>query len=310
MERIVLDTDLSLGEPGSEIDDGIALALALAEPEMDLLAVTTVFGNTDVATATELSRRILSRFRRDEIPVYPGAHRPLVVDPHRTPRTAAGAAPELHGAVMLAHLAREYAGELTIVAIGPLTNLALALRLDSSFATNVREVVAMGGQFFGQNGRLSQPGEFNFWVDPEAADIVLTSGIPLRLVGLDVTSQVRITISDLASEDDGDNFASFAATYVKSWITRLQERFPGSGVNSCALHDPLAVIALTRPELFTWEPACIRVSTALEITRGVATADLLHYDHAPEPNCYIASAVDAHIALESILGRLALKNPR
>jgi purine nucleosidase len=315
MARILLDTDLSMGDPGSEIDDGFALALAVADPGLDLELVTTVNGNTDVDTATRLTLELLDRLGHD-VPVARGSSAPLL---RSLPRSPAGAEPVLppgtdpsgrevsHAARHLVERVMAEPGELTIVAIGPLTNVALALALEPRMATAVKEIVAMGGVYLGQTNLATMPGEFNFWVDPDAAAMVLASGAALRLVGLDVTRQVRLSVGDAARlRGDGGEFGQLAAACTEEWIAHLQKTTPGDerGLDDCALHDPLAVAAVTRPDLLTWRAAHVRVETTTETTRGVAVADLLTSDSPPEPNCAIAVSVDVDGFREHLLALL------
>jgi purine nucleosidase len=311
LRRVVLDTDLAMGAPGSDIDDGFALALAVAEPSLELELVTTTHGNTDVVTATRLSRELLTLLGRPDVPVVRGASGPLDLrlrrddrDPAPPPDVGGGghAASELVSRIMAAP------GEVTVVAVGPLTNVALALLLEPRVAEAVQEVVVMGGVYQGTTNVASMPGEFNFWSDPDAAEVVLRSGAPLRLVGLDVTRQVRLSRADasrLASADGA--FARLAGEATDTWITFQEQVKPGEELEqgSCALHDPLAVAVVEHPDLVTWRAAHVAVETAGRVTRGVAVADLLQWQDAPEPNCRIGVAVDADAFRELFLQRIA-----
>lgn len=315
MQRIILDTDLAMGAPGSDIDDGFALSLSIAEPELTLDAVTAVNGNADIDTATLLSLELLNRLGQPDVPVYRGAAAPLSrPDRGRPPR------PEIaerygfrnpspgYAAVELARRVIDAPGEITVVAIGPLTNLAAALAIDARFATSVKEIVIMGGVFLGQTGEGGMPGEFNFWIDPEAAEAVMHSGAPLRFVGLDVTRKVRLTRAQAEHlrQSPADSFGHFAGEATSAWIDHMHAEFPRDPLltDSCPLHDPLAVAVVAHPELVTWQPAHVTVVTGDGPARGVAVTDLLHGSQARQPNCRIAVDVDVDAFLSYFVGSL------
>lgn len=303
MHRIILDTDLGMGAVGSDIDDGFALALATADPDITVEAVTTVNGNTDVESATLLSVDLLRRLGTPQVPVYKGAATPLTrPDKKRQPRPdvlrdyGSGVPAPGYAAAQLARRVMAEPGELTIVGIGPLTNLATAMALEPGLPGAVREIVMMGGVFTGQTGQAGMPGEFNIWIDPEAAEAVLHSGAPLRFVGLDVTLKVRLTRAHAARLAGGPagSFSSFAGQAASAWIDHMHADFPGDALldQSCAMHDPLAVAVVAHPELVTWRPAHVAVVTGDGVARGVTVTDLLTGVRPPQANCQIATDVD------------------
>ncbi|HYH32529.1 MAG TPA: nucleoside hydrolase [Pseudonocardia sp.] len=316
MYRVILDTDLAMGAPGSDIDDGFALALALADPDVSLELVTTVNGNTDVESATTLTVELLERLGRRDVRVVRGAADPLMrprlartSGSPAVPAPADGSRDPAPGRAATEIVERILAapGEITLVAIGPLTNVATALLLAPELATAVREIVIMGGVFLGHTNRTGMPGEFNIWVDPDAAAVVLASGAPLRFVGLDVTRQVRLTrehAGRMAAE--GRPFGTFAGKATEAWIDFLEDRNPGdeSEHGSCALHDPLAMAVVTQPDLVTWREAHVDVETAGDITRGITVADLLTTADPPAANCRIATAVDVAAFTDLFLDRV------
>ena len=314
MTRIILDTDLAMGAPGSDIDDGFALALAHADPALQLDLVTTVSGNTDVESATMLTLELAGRLGRPDLPVHRGASAPLTrPDRHRGAPEETRAAYGHHeprsgyAAVAILEHVLAHPGEVTLVAVGPLTNVAAALSLDRRLAGSVREVVVMGGVFLGQTHATGMPGEFNIWSDPEAADAVLRSGARLRFVGLDVTLQVRLTREHARQMvEAGGRFGTFAGESTAAWIDHQAARHPGDPrqADSCALHDPLAVAVVARPELVTWRDAHVRVVTGEGPARGVMVTDLLDAVDAPAPNCRVATAVDADAFLAGFLDTL------
>ena len=306
--RILLDTDLAMGAPGSNIDDGLALALAVADPDIQVDLVTTVAGNTDVDTATRLSRELLERVGREDIDVVRGAAAPLLGGLRRT-GTGSGSRPGRGRRAATEILERVLAepGELTVVAIGPLTNVALALVLEPAIAAAVDEIVVMGGIFLQHTNDVARPGESNVSADPEAANVVLRSGAPVRFVGLDVTRRVRLTREHAVEmAGSGRPFARFAGECALGWIEHNERRHPGDPreQGSCALHDPLAVAVLTRPGLVSWSAAHVEVETAGPLTRGVCVADLLTSADPPAANCEIATDVDADAFISTFLGRV------
>ena len=315
VERVLLDTDLGMGEPGTEIDDGFALALAVADAGISLELVTTVNGNTDVDTATRLTMQLLERLGVS-VPVARGAMAPLLRAHPRSPEGTEVVLPPgadrsgreiSHAARHLVERVMADPGELTVVAIGPLTNVALALALEPRLATTVKEIVIMGGVYLGHTNLAEMPGEFNFWVDPEAASMVLASGAPLRLVGLDVTRQVRLGPDDATRlREEGGSFGAFAADCTEGWIDHLRREASGEQrvQDTVAVHDPVAVAAVTRPDLLSWRDASVAVETAGERTRGVAVADLLTGHVPPRANCRIAVDVDVDGVRDHLLGRL------
>ena len=286
--RIILDTDLAMGAPDADIDDGFALALALASPELRVDLVTTVSGNSGVETCTAMTHRLLAVLGRDDVPVVQGAP------------ADGGAAAEIVRRVLAEP------GEITLVAIGPLTNLARALEIDPRLAHAVREIVVMGGVYLEQTNVAAMPGEYNFWCDPAAAQVVLDSGAPLRLVGLDVTRRVRFSRADADRLAELGEFGRVAAEATHGWIDFQERAKPREEIEqgSCALHDPLAVAAVLRPDLITWREARVDVETESRLTRGVAVADLLMWAAPPTPNCRIATAVDAEGFRELFLRRV------
>ncbi len=314
MTRIILDTDLAMGAAGSDIDDGFAFALAHAEPGLQLDMVTTVNGNTDVESATMLTLELAERLGCPDLPVYQGAAAPLTRPDryrpapeqtraefgHRTPRAG-------YAAVQILEHVLAHPGEITLVAVGPLTNVAAALSLDRRLASSVREIVIMGGIFLGQTHATGMPGEFNIWSDPEAAEAVLHSGAPLRFVGLDVTLQVRVTRAHAQQlAESGGSFGAFASEFTTAWIDHMAAQHPNDPVqaDSCAMHDPLAVAVVERPELVTWRPASVEVVTGNGPARGVMVTDLLDSVDAPQPNCQVATAVDTEGFLSYFLATI------
>ncbi|CAK7200634.1 hypothetical protein SEUCBS139899_003332 [Sporothrix eucalyptigena] len=304
--RIILDTDLSMGA-GADVDDGFALALAHADPELQLDMVTTVNGNTDVESATILTGVLMDRLGISQtVPLYKGAATPLIhtdlkrtVAPH-VEALRATAWPPVSGKYA-AHAIVEHVmankGEITLVCIGPLTNIALALVLEPRLVSALKELVIMGGVFFGTMYSWNKPGEFNVFTDPEAARAVLRSGARQRWIGLDVTFQVRMTTDDAdALKASPSPFSQFAGEAAATYIAYQTQRFPGRvpRMTSVPMHDPLAVAVVSRPELCQYQELAVNIETGEGVTRGIMVCDRQEVPNPPPPNCRVAVSVDAN----------------
>ncbi len=327
MIPVIIDTDPGLGEPGSDIDDGLAIALAVKSPELDVLALTIVNGNVDALTGTHVARNLTERLGIPELPVLLGAVAPLTRDMARVramfqavPGHAGSVSGELRGptsperaADYLVRMARERKGELVVIAIGPLTNLALAVQRDPEFATNVKELVIMAGSATGYAQNLTVVGDFNTFVDPEALDIVVRSGAQIRMVGIDQTSQVMLTRADAAAlRAQADEFSRWVADCTDAWIDFLGRAFPNreEHQDSCFLHDPLVVAAVTHPELLTWQPASVQVETESELARGLVVADRgLALEPAGPPNATVAIETGVDGFRRLFLERISAQHP-
>lgn len=312
--QILLDTD-----PG--VDDALALLLALGSPELELVAVTTVAGNVGLEATTRNALLLLELAGRPDVAVHAGEAPPLertlvtAADVHgidglggilsltdggrRRYPVAQRAADPLSAAAAIPAYARARPGEITVVAIGPLTNIARAAERDAEGVRCLREIVVMGGAFRSP-GNITPAAEFNLFADPEAADAILDLGLPLRFIPLDVTHQVLIRPEDLAHPAPGARLG-FLTDLLAHTFCFYAERV---GYEGCHLHDPLAVTAVIRPELFQFRPARIVVETAGRHTRGMTLADLRELRLPPPPNAAFAEAVDAAAAREFVLQRL------
>ncbi|WP_347819924.1 nucleoside hydrolase [uncultured Planktomarina sp.] len=261
--KLIIDTD-----PG--IDDAMAIFYAISSPEIDLLGLTTVFGNVTTPKATRNALYLLEQVGI-EIPVAEGLHRPRVLPPFPPTSAVHGVegfgtldvpAPQRHALAetapeYLVRMARAHRGELLLCPIGPLTNIAAAMELDSSFCSNLKGMVVMGGSLRA-GGNITPAAEANFYHDPHAADYVLRHGCNITLVGLDVTNRVicrRSFFGRLASESPklGGLLHDMAEFYIDFYET--VGKFDG-----CGMHDPSALVACIAPELFTTEPHALRVT--------------------------------------------------
>jgi purine nucleosidase len=294
--RVIIDTDPGLGEPGSDIDDGFAIAMALRSPELEVRGLTIVNGNVDALTGVDVARRLLERLGRADVPVLQGALAPLkrdmapvralfdaVLGGVRAKPTVTDLLPptkDTHAADFLAAEAAAHPGELVVVAIGPMTNLALAIRRDPRFARNVRELVLMAGSATTYAQNVTVVGDFNAYVDPDALDIVMRSGAAIRMVGIDQTSRVTLTRADVEAmreraKKQNDPFCAWAADCADAWIDFLGRAFPKRPEHrdGCFLHDPLTLGAVIAPELMSWAPAHVQVELESDLARGLVVAD-------------------------------------
>ena len=268
--RVVIDTD-----PG--VDDALALLLAMRSPELKIEAITAVAGNVPLELTLPNALRMVEIAGRTEIPVAAGARAPLVrrlvtaayahgenglggaVFPE--PRFKAVAEP---ASVLIRSIVRKYPGEVTLLTIGPLTNVATALNSDPELAGMVRSLVMMGGSLSG--GNITPAAEFNVYVDPEAARIVFQSGIPVTMVGLDVTRKTSLTGEYVRVLEAGQNAVSQAAGKIaRNAIQHNREQGFLVGPN---MHDSLAVAAFLDPSILKWKEYYVDVETSGELTAG------------------------------------------
>lgn len=290
--RAIIDTD-----PG--IDDAVAILFALNSGLFDIRGITTVAGNLGIETTTRNAGRILALAGRIDIPVIPGAERPLSrkgpssIDVHGddglggVPFPEPGAAPLARDAMswMAELLTAEPAGTIDILALGPLTNIARLTRQAPDAARRMRRLIAMGGAV-DEPGNVGPRAEFNIAADPEAAGIVLSAGLPLTLIPLDVTRKVRADLAWCTElETAGPAGAAAAAALVKAYFQSTQ------GKESRPLHDPCVMLLAARPDLFSCRNMPLAVDTDDGPDRGALTRD------PSRPEIQVAMQVQAGEAL-------------
>lgn len=256
---IIFDTDI-----GDDIDDALALALALQSPELDVRAITTVSDDTE--SRTRLVWKEIGLYGRRDIPVGKGAPEPLL-DPMRTdiaPQyrvlTAEDVVPESarHEAVrLIIETLKASPRKITLVPVGPLTNIALALKTDPSIRAKIERIVLMGGAFFPARS------EYNIRRDRIAAAIVFASGVPVTAVGLDVTEKCKLAGPDFEKLRSATNPASkLLVRLIELWQNGNPNQFP-------TLHDPLAVASALRPGLIETQRGRVEVETSSPLTFGM-----------------------------------------
>jgi inosine-uridine nucleoside N-ribohydrolase len=279
LQRIIIDTD-----PG--VDDAIAIFLALRSPELKVEAITPVCGNVPLELTLPNALRLVEIAGRTDIPVAAGASHPLIrrlvtaryahgnnglggVDfPAPTTKPARETANEI-----ISRIIRESPGEITIVALGPLTNLATVLRTDPEIAGMIRGIALMGGSLSG--GNITPSAEFNFYVDPEAARIVFDSHIPLTMVGLDVTRKVLLREDHVQQLEAVKNPVSQAVGRImRATIERLRT---GRDAPAVAMHDPLTVASLIDPAMLIVRDYYVEIETSGEWSAGESVG----YQRAP-----------------------------
>lgn len=302
---VLLDCD-----PGH--DDAIAILLALGSPGIDLLGITTTFGNCSVQQATRNALRILALVRRPDVPVAAGSAGPLVgrahlgdfihgatgIDGPVLPEP--GAAPHALGAVEFLRTSLLRAPTpVTVVATGPITNLALLLRDHPEVGTKIAEIVFMGGS--SDRGNTTPAAEFNAYADPEALHLVLTSGLPIRMVGLNLTHQALATrdvVARMRSMDHpvGRACADLMGFFGDTYSDVFEFVAP-------PVHDPCTIAALIDPGLVTWKKSFVAVETDGRWTRGATVVDL--HDRLDEPpNAHVAITLDVEAYWDLVLEAL------
>ena len=275
--KIIIDTD-----PGQ--DDAVALLLALASPELEILGITAVAGNVPLALTEKNVRKICELAGRTDLPVYAGAVRPmvneLVTAEHVHGKTGLDG-PELPEPAMplqerhavdfiVDALMAHTPGEVTLCALGPLTNIALALVREPKIAPRIKEIVLMGGGFF-EGGNITPAAEFNIYVDPHAADVVFRSQVPIVMMPLDVTHKALTTGSRIAAFRKMGTRVGAATAEMLEFFERFDEEKYGS--DGGPLHDPCVIAYLLQPGLFKGRPCNVSVETASELTLGMTVID-------------------------------------
>ena len=273
---IILDCD-----PGH--DDAVAMLVALASPQLDVRGVTTVGGNATLEHVTENALRVLALARREDVPVAAGARNPLTGPLHTAPHVhgesgiegpelpPARSEPVAEDAVNFIAAALEAASEsLTLVPTGPLTNIGLLLRERPDLKSKIAHICLMGGAF--GEGNITPSAEFNAWVDPEAADLVYRSGLPVTMIGLDVTHKAILWDAERTAMAD----AGGAATKLMCGLLGFYQGFHRRvyGWNGGPIHDAVAVAHLAHPGLVTTVRANVVMELDGEFTRGRTVVDL------------------------------------
>jgi len=302
---IVLDCD-----PGH--DDAVAMLLALASPEVELVGVTTVAGNQTLEKTTANAIRVLELVGRGDVPVAEGAERPLVRERHVAAHVhgesgldgpelppARGRPVERHAVDFLADAIRERDGRLTLVPTGPLTNVALLLALHPD--ARPERIVLMGGAV--GEGNRTPAAEFNVWADPEAAHRVLSSGLDVTMVPLDATHQALVRPEDAEELRAAGRIGRFVAELVDFYARFHRHLYPELG--GSPMHDPLALAHVVRPGLLEVRAAHVEVDLGRGPSYGRTNVDWRGRHDGREPNAHVGLAVDAPAFRALLLERIA-----
>ncbi len=306
--RIIIDTD-----PGQ--DDAVAILLALASPELEVLALTTVAGNVPLPLTTRNARTICELAGRPDLAIHAGCDRPLSrplvtaehvhgktgLDGITLPEPAMPLAPGHAVDAIIDLLRAAPAGTITLCPLGPLTNIATAFQKAPDIVARVAEVVLMGGGYF-EGGNITPAAEFNIYVDPEAADIVFRSGVPLVIMPLDVTHKA------LTSREWVEGMRALGTPVgraVASW-TDFYERFDTAKYGSLGapLHDPCVIAYLLNPGLFQGRHVHVAVELTGTHTLGMTVADWWRVT-GREANALFIGSVDRDGFFELLTERLA-----
>ncbi|MED4602070.1 nucleoside hydrolase [Paenibacillus validus] len=300
MQRIILDTDI-----GTDVDDALALALALRSPEIVLEGVTTVYGDVDIRA--RLVKKLMHLANRHDVCVYKGIEKPLLQNRevfwagHEELLLSNHEAFDIedrHAVDFIIDKIMSNPGEITLVPIGPLTNIAVAIIREPRIVEHVKEIILMGGVTrLGNNGIELPPIEHNVKCDPEAASLVFSSGAPIVMVGLDVTMKVRITSKEkdeLYASGDPLNIA--LAQSIEKWL-----RFRGK--DWTAMHDPLAVSLLVDRSIVQTQRMNIRVEYDHRHPTGQTVAVF-----SEDANVEIGLEVDNERFIRLLMDRLLAQN--
>ncbi len=285
---VILDVDTGY-------DDAIALLIAAGHPALELLGATTVAGNAPLPITTANTLRTLDAAGYTDIPVIPGAHRPLIRElgpasdaqrqrfdfPQRR-EAAPGYAPDWLVETIMAS-----DGNIVLVPLAPLTNIALALAKEPRIAEKVKQVVLMGGAVHG--GNMSPVAEFNIWIDPEAARLVWQAGWPITMVGLDVTGRALIPPDHVAQVKALSTPGAQVAAPLLDFC--VQREVMGWGKPGVQIFDACAVAAVVDPDMLTTQHCFVDVETQGALTRGMTVCDLEGRTGQPA-NCQVGLDID------------------
>lgn len=299
MKRELVLLDVDTGH-----DDAMAICLATTSEKLKVLGITTVAGNQTVDKTTSNTLKVLTLIGKESIPVAMGCHRPLIrelvtgpeihgetgLDGAELPAPKANVV-GVHGVEFLIRTLRGASDPVTLIPTAPLTNIAVALLLAPDIVPKIKRIVLMGGAING--GNRTATAEFNIFVDPEAAHIVFTSGVPITMVGLDVTERATFSLQEIEAMTAANSRVAKALRGLLSFYARQREKMRGR--HGAALHDAVAVAAVLNPALLKVERLPVLVETRGDLTRGMTVVDRRKGFHEGAANVDVA--VDINVEL-------------
>lgn len=308
IQKIIIDTD-----PGQ--DDAVALLVALASEEFDVIGVTTVAGNVPLNLTEGNARKICELAGRPDIRVFAGCERPL--------RRFLVTAEEVHGKTgldgaelpdpqmprqslhavnfIIKSLHNNAPNSIILCSLGPLTNIASAIEKDPGIVPRIQQIVLMGGANF-ERGNVTPVAEFNIYVDPDAADVVFRSGVPITVMPLDVTHQALTSPRRIEAFRSLGNWAGVTVASLISFF----ERFDISkyGMDGAPLHDPCVIAYLLQPNLFVGRQVNVEIETSSELTMGMTVVDWWNVTNR-KPNALFVNEIDADGYFDLLTQRIA-----
>ena len=312
-KKIILDCD-----PGH--DDAVAIMLAIASEEIDLLGITCVGGNATLENTKLNALKICSLLNRQDIPIFEGADKPLFYDlvtaehVHGKSGLDTDGDPiflntnhkiqELNAVDFIIKTCKQSAEPIYICPTGPLTNIALSLQKDPSIKDKIKEIVLMGGAALCL-GNITPAAEFNIYVDPHAANVVFNSGIATTMMGLDVTHKVNVNDNIINSIKSNNNKASIFFADLMEFYSRFHRELYGS--NESPLHDPCVVAYLINDKLFKGKKVHVQVEEDSKLTRGATVVDWLGVKKL-KPNCKVITEADSEKFFQILKKELAKLN--
>ena len=307
-KKIIIDTD-----PGQ--DDAVAILLALASPELDVMGITCVAGNVELELTTINACKICELAEKRETIVLAGAAKPfarsLVTAKHVHGKTGLDGIElpmpkmkisEVHAVEFIIETLRtSKMKEITLCALGPLTNLALAMTKEPKIKSKIDQIVLMGGGFF-EGGNITPAAEFNIFVDPEAASIVLNSGVKIIMMPLDVTHKVLATKNFIEKMKSIGSSSGRAVAGLLDFFGRYDSKKYGS--DGAPLHDPNVIAYLLKPHYYAGKDINVEIELKSDLTLGMTVADWWHVTRKRK-NVHFITDVNTDLVLDLLISRLA-----